>query len=1368
MRIKEIAGTSTFAWSSDVVPLLATASVAGAIDLDFSAASKVEIWDIFSNENPDEPVFSATTDSKFHALAWSRPFASYTRGVLVAALETGEINVWDADKLIKTKSLLSASVHKSSKHSGAIKTLAFHPLQNHVLASGGHHGEIFIWDLSTLADPVSPGRAISPMDEISSVAWNNSVPHILASTSNGGYTSIWDLKAKKEVLHLLYNGPLGKADFSSVIWHPTQSTKLITASQSDACPLIMSWDLRNASEPENILEGHEKGVLSLDWCKKDPNLLISSGKDNSTKLWNPNSAIVLGEYPTAANWVFLSKFAPSAPDVLASASFDGKIQVQTLQDTSPPLSKQTQSNNEDEFWSSIASSNVQQPSFTVKQAPKWLQRPCSASFGFGSKLVSVKMSGSKSNVSVTTISSSDKLQADDLNKAFQENDFSSLISTKLEQKVSDSSDWELLDKLAKNGKAKFLGDIVEGSAIEQQKDEKPDAKESAAEGTPEESEDLDDLNEDSFFENLSKDIKGSNAKGDSAAGDADTDGYVPKGPFKLLSEDNSEDQKRLTRLILNNKISSAVSECLSQGKLLEAFVLALDQDDSIKTKVKNAFFNQSEGDSLSRLIYSASSKSVLDVVANADISNWKEIASSISAFCTDKNDFNSSIVELGDRLLASGQGEDVRENALKCYLAGEALDKVSAIWIKELPSLDKQENKDVSTPYEARFFALRNFLEKLLAYRSISSIDDPLTGPAIEPARKAVFEFSQMAANNGSFDVAIKFLDLLPEDFAGLKTEKERIIKATTKGVAAPSGKSADMINNNSNNSTNISNNRRRVPAAATTSSRTGSVYGGKSVANGPKLVALMTSIPGMNANPSPPAASAVRQNSYTPTVGGHGGPNVPAPPVNPYARASTPNYTPAAPAASFTPAAPPAFGQPNFGGAPAAPAAPVAATGPVPPPAMPNIASSSAASRYAGAPAPARSSIVSPPPVGPSRPSFKQDTDGWNDLPDSFKAKTAARRGAPAAAAVSSPAPPAAVMAPATPAAPPQPAGPPRASAYAPPPPKASTKPSSGATTPTVTQSPRMSSSASSKYAPPPSSILLPPQNGGGAPTSQVSTPVAPPRNPYAPQAVMSPPVHSVAPPAPGSNFAPARPAAAATPAVNNPYAPPAATAAPSTSVPVAPPSNPYAPPPPPTSGPLVSKSPKVLPPPVNRAGSGYMPSPPLASRSSSAGGMPPPPPISRASQALLSSPIGPPPVKSAVAPPPVSAPPKSGSLVAPPPVKAAAAENTKNEDYEVIHGCFDKLLNEIKPAAPAKYAKHVADMEKRLKILFDELNTPGKLSSEVVGSLKGVVEALQEKKWGEAASINTQIQQVHAEEAGAWHVGVKRLITMTEAFEK
>jgi protein transport protein SEC31 len=45
MKLKEIRRTSTFAWSPEAsLPLLATGTVAGALDESFSNESQLEIW----------------------------------------------------------------------------------------------------------------------------------------------------------------------------------------------------------------------------------------------------------------------------------------------------------------------------------------------------------------------------------------------------------------------------------------------------------------------------------------------------------------------------------------------------------------------------------------------------------------------------------------------------------------------------------------------------------------------------------------------------------------------------------------------------------------------------------------------------------------------------------------------------------------------------------------------------------------------------------------------------------------------------------------------------------------------------------------------------------------------------------------------------------------------------------------------------------------------------------------------------------------------------------------------------------------------------------------------------------------------------
>lgn len=1404
-----------------MIPLLATGSVAGAIDLNFSASLTLDIFDVFSKAH--DPVFSATLENKFHALAWLKPFGNYSRGLLVGAFETGVVEFWDAEKLIRTQSLDSSSVHRSSKHSGAVKCLSFNPHQSHLLVSGGQRGEIFIWDASTFAEPYAPGRAMVPMDEITSVAWNNSVSHILASTSNGGYTSIWDLKAKREVLHLQYNGALGKADFSQVAWHPNQSTKLITASQSDSCPTIMTWDLRNASEPEAVLQGHEKGVLSLDWCKKDAGLLLSSGKDNSTKLWNPLTGEKLGDYPTAANWTFLVKFAPSAPDVIASASFDGKIVVQALQDTSPPVAQQVNSADENEFWSNISTADHLQPLFTLKQAPQWLKRPSSASFGFGSKIVTIKTVDGKSVININKTAAGKELVADKLTQALKDGDFSELISEKLQSNPSDISDWRILDALSKHGKEHFLKDVVDSSNNVSEQ-EQPAQELSGR---------IDNPNEDDFFSNLSKD----NAPG---VNSFSSEGFAPSGPFKILDGSHNENDARLSKLILSNKISEAVDQCLSQGKLVEALVLSLDQDSAVKDKVKAQYFKETNSDVLSRLIYSASSKSVVDLVANADIANWKEIASSIFAYCTDKNEFNSKIVELGDRILESQLTDASRENALECYLAGEGLDKVAALWLQEIPeeSSNGISVEDGETPLDAKFKSLSGFVEKLSAYRSLSNITNKLSGPAIEPTCNAVFEFSTMAANSGNFELAREFLSILPDNYDGLTAEQDRIDKATAQPVQR------------------VEQGRRKFTLGGALNGR----FKGSSPAKPAFNPLANNAVPPYGAGAQfgrPPPAAGLTSSAPFSTIG-----QTPS-----AARSSSHAY--GRPAPAHTAPAPAAVAPATNAYAP--PASRVA-SGVVAPPAAATIGSVSTPTAPRYTPVQPGASLVNPPP--PTQPvnNVKQETDGWNDLPDTFKSKRAARRATPAAAAVVSPKAP-------TPQIASAPQGPPTrkaaAPAMAPPPPRATSRQASqsGASSPRVTPASRQAS-MTSKYAPPPSSIQLPPQNGSSAPGSKVATPLAQPKNPYAPsQNTNTAPVKSSFVPPPTNNFAPSPvnqfppPTAAAQPP-SNPYAPPPTAAAQPPSNPYAPPpqsaqppSNPYGPgasargprgqystpasarasrkpsvgsiAPPPTRTHATAGSPSLGPPPVGPPPRKVSTQSHVALQPAAAPQAPPvtqaPPPTAASQAPPVSAPpptsapqgpprsaVGPPPLrKSAMQPPPqtlappqtqlpvqpqappqthappqTQAPPQAPPQAAPqaqgPPQKqtapqtqpppqtapqptAAPVQNGSSApaagNVDAIITTFNKLKDVIKPAAPAKYEKHILDMEKRLNIMFDRLKKGNLVSPDIVEKLSSIASAIEHKQWSNASDLNTAMLAQHPNEI--WNVGVKRLITMGEAYD-
>ncbi|MCO5584315.1 hypothetical protein L7F22_038239 [Adiantum nelumboides] len=369
---------------------------------------------------------------RFNRLSWGSVSPSRPQGLLAAGLESGELNIWDAQKVLDGSP--DSKVISNTLHTGPVRGLHFNPKQSNLLASGGVSGEVcipsisvywivsvaddvfalqvFIWNMETPTKPYSPGAKSTKLDEITSLSWNNQVPHILATSSTSGYTVVWDLLNKREVTALAYGGGAGTAGgglgssmngmalaaggrrgMGAVCWHPDTPTRLVTASDDDASPIIMLWDLRNARAPEKILTGHDKGVLSLSWCKQDSDLLLSCGKDNRTICWNPQTSEIVGELPSSQNWSFDVQWCPKNPDLLATASFDGKIGVHSLQATNVPEATgeapatQGAADGSDIF-NLPAQTEAGSRGLSLKQPPKWLRKPISATFGFGGQLVS--------------------------------------------------------------------------------------------------------------------------------------------------------------------------------------------------------------------------------------------------------------------------------------------------------------------------------------------------------------------------------------------------------------------------------------------------------------------------------------------------------------------------------------------------------------------------------------------------------------------------------------------------------------------------------------------------------------------------------------------------------------------------------------------------------------------------------------------------------------------------------------------------------------------------------------------------------------------------------------------------------------------
>lgn len=973
--------------------------------------------------------------------------------------------MWDAQKLAEGAS--DALISRTTKHSGPVKALQFNPLKPNILATAGAKGEIFVFDVNDPSTPFRLGTAAARADDIECLAWNRKVSHILATGGAGGFVTVWDLKTKKPSLTLNNN----RKAVSAIAWDPNNSTKLLTSTPDDSTPVIFLWDLRNSNAPERVLQGHEQGVLSLSWCQQDSTLLVSCGKDNKAIVWNPQTGERYGEFPEVTNWTFSTRFNPHNPNLIATASFDGKITIQTLQNTNPSTSQAAAQNSLDgeDFFTS-AQTQPQDNFFSLPKAPKWAERPIGASFGFGGKLVifkKVESGGKRSSKVIITQFSADS-EVSDASAKFEETlnsgDLTTIFESRIDEAATDSekADWKAMQTLAtENARQKIveqLGfkseEVINGVSTK--------SAEKADEGAPD-------------------------AEGE-AEGDDDffSKGAADNGPFQILGDEDSEVDQEITKAIMLGNFAKAADLCLKEDRMADAFLIANCGGQDLVDKVQTAYIASKKGaPSYVRLLGSVITKDLWDVVNNADLSNWKEAMAVLCTFSS-PDDFPNLCEALGDRIV----GQGAREDASFCYLVGSKLDKVVPIWVSVLEEAEKAglgESKGGSS-FSVHAKTLQDFIEKVTVFRHVSKFQDKDTGATSEWKLAALYdkyiEYADIVAAHGQLTTAQKYLDLLPAEYPAAEIARNRVRLATKKAAPQPAAKQATS----------------RAP------SRVQPAFG------------YQPPQPTQPANPvAPPTAAA---NPYAPPSATT--PYAPQAAASPYAppNAASP-YAPPAAAGYQPPAAQPAFGAPvGYGPPPTNFGAPPRNTTPSRPPPPQNKGTENWNDIPFVTKAPPRRNTPSVAPVtapfgtqaglpGPPQAGSFSRT-GATPPPPPPKASGPPRVTSPLAAAVpfgqQPPRPPSTA-----------------ANTYAPPPPQAGSLPTPNQPIVPRVSSPYSASPAgpppSNKYAPAPAPSHQaqapqlsqpPPVNPYGAPPGQPG----PPKNPYAPAGFSAPPEQQTRPP--------------------------------------------------------------------------------------------------------------------------------------------------------------------------------------------------------------------------------------------------------------
>ena len=548
--------------------------------------------------------------------------------------------------------------------------------------------------------------------------------------------------------------------------------------------------------------------MSLSWCPQDSDLLLSSGKDNRNICWNPQTGDSYGEFAVVTNWAFQTRWNPHNPGLVATASFDGKITVQSIQSTKPDADgvdgSQSQTVDDDDFFSK-AQSQPQGTRFNLQKAPKWLQRPCGVSFGFGGKIVSFKGSASekskRSVVRVSTLAIDDTISSStrSFEAALKESNISSICENKISEAVFDTekADWKVIKMLTSKSPRK---DLVHYLGLSSQDDEAADevskltmngSRDAESQGSNQPS--VSKSNRlSAFFDN--------SADGDSFLSElAATKGAKTNNPFQLYSGSESESDRKITRAVQLGDFDKALDVCLQEDRLSDAFMIAICGGQKCIEKAQKAYFNRKAGGpNYLRLLASVVGKNLWDLVHNADLSSWKEIMATICTYA-DAREFPDLCEALGDRLdeqlKVDGTDRHLRKDASFCYLAGSKLEKVVSIWIAELEENESVGLQDASkdSSFSVHAHLLQSFIEKVTVFREVTQYQDSDKLATSDWKLASLYdkytEYADIASAHGQLQVAERYLELLPGSYPAAEVAMSRVRQAIRKAEPASATK---------------------------------------------------------------------------------------------------------------------------------------------------------------------------------------------------------------------------------------------------------------------------------------------------------------------------------------------------------------------------------------------------------------------------------------------------------------------------------------------------------------------------------------------------------------------------------------------------
>lgn len=772
MRLKEVERTAVQVWSPSAhhPVYLATGTSAQQLDASFSTNAALELFEVdFGDPCVDMKNRGVLPfPCRFHKLVWG----SYGidppdfSGVIVGGADNGLITLFSASQILSSGK--EPVIGQSEMHTGPVRALDFNPFQGNLLASGANDSEIYIWDLNSFSVPMTPGSKTQevgqPSEDICVVAWNRQVQHILSSAHPSGKAVVWDLRKNEPIIKVSDHS--NRMHCSGMMWHPEVPTQLVLSSEDDRMPVIQMWDLRFATSPLKVLESHTRGVLSISWCQADPELLLSSAKDNRILCWNPNIGEVIYELPTRSQWCFDVQWCPRNPSVFSAASFDGWINVYSIMGGSLEAQQKNHTakiassfNTMDPFGTSQPLPQLPLPHQVtqttsippLKKPPKWICRPVGVSFAFGGKLITFQSPKPIPQqtlqpfrqVFISQVVTEEEFlsRSRELQTALVSGNLLRYCQNKIQnaQLQLDKNIWNFLKvNFEQDARTKFL------KLLGYSKDDL-DKKITTYLGYRAHSKDPPSESGDHIQNMQSLSSQGSG----NISGQATSTSSSPS-EFTLLPPDTAKFEIPITtdtdglicQSLLIGNFKAAVELCLNDGRFADAIILAIAGGEKLLRETQQHYFSQQRS-KITSFLSSVVQHNWRNIMLECNLQNWKEALAILLTYS--KSEEYAELCDiLGARLESEGDGR-LSSQACLCYISSGNVKRLVECWAK---------THEMTSP-----LALQELVEKVMVLRRsielLRGTSLPSQGPVLD---EKITQYANLLASQGSLAAAMSYL----------------------------------------------------------------------------------------------------------------------------------------------------------------------------------------------------------------------------------------------------------------------------------------------------------------------------------------------------------------------------------------------------------------------------------------------------------------------------------------------------------------------------------------------------------------------------------------------------------------------------------